>query len=794
MQYGHFDDKAREYVITRPDTPRPWSNYLGSTEYGAIITNHAGGYSFYKSGATGRFLRMRFNGVPMDQPGRLFYVRDRDSGDFWSGSWQPVGKPLDQYESTCRHGMAYTIIESRYAGIQTEATYFVPLGQTFEYWRMKVTNTSDRARKLSLFTYCEFANLWHTFQDLTNLQYSLFITRASLEDGILGVTCNPNYDFDGKDLTGCNRTWMALAGAPLAGVETVRERFLGSYGGYAAPEVVAKGKCSNFLAEGDNVVGGQQADLDLAPGESREIIVLLGLGTVSSHGKKTVAEFGNSARCEAEFQKLKTAWHAPLESLQIETPDAEFDHMVNVWNAYNALITYAWSRSASLVYNGERDGLGFRDTVQDMLGAIPLIGQAVQPRLELMLTGQLANGGAIPVIKPFAHKPGHEAPPPDEEYRSDDCLWFFNAIPAFVAETGDFDFYKKVLPYADKGEATVLGHLRRALEFNLERTGRNGLPCGLAADWNDCIRLGYRGESVFVAFQVRLGLDVYVGIADKLGLPAEAAWARAQLADLDAKIQKVCWDGDWFIWAIGQNGDVYGTKNFAEGQVYMNTQVWAVMSGAATPSQATRCLQTMKDQLATPYGVMLCAPPFIKADPEIMKATLFNAGIKENAGIFSHTQSWGVIAEVMQGNGDQAYDYYRAFMPSAYNDRADLRQVEPYVHCQTTYSRYNANEGVSRVPWLSGTASWAYYSATHWVLGIRPEVEGLRIAPCIPKAWPRFTMRRKFRGLNLTITVKNPSGVSRGLASLTVDGKPVSGEVIPVAALRDGAQIVAVLG
>jgi cellobiose phosphorylase len=243
--------------------------------------------------------------------------------------------------------MAYTIIESRYAGIQTEATYFVPLGQTFEYWCMKVTNTSDRARKLSLFTYCEFANLWHTFQDLTNLQYSLFSTRATLEDGILGVTCNPNYDFDGKDLTGCNRTWMALAGAPLAGVETVRERFLGSYGGYAAPEVVAKGKCSNFLAEGDNVVGGQQADLDLAPGESREIIVLLGLGTVSSHGKKTVAEFGNSARCETEFQKLKTAWHAPLESLQIETPDADFDHMVNVWNAYNALITYAWSRSAS---------------------------------------------------------------------------------------------------------------------------------------------------------------------------------------------------------------------------------------------------------------------------------------------------------------------------------------------------------------------------------------------------------------------------------------------------------------
>ena len=794
MQYGHFDDKAREYVITRPDTPRPWSNYLGSTEYGAIITNHAGGYSFYKSGATGRFLRMRFNSVPMDQPGRLFYLRDNESGDFWSASWQPVAKPLDKYKCICRHGTAYTVLESRYAGIATEATYFVPLGQTFEYWRLRVTNKSKRERRLSVFTYCEFANLWHTYQDLVNLQYSQFITRATMEDGILGVTCNPNYDFDGKDLTGCNRTWMALTGAPLAGVETTRGKFLGSYGGYAAPEVVANGQCSNFLAEGDNVVGGQQADLVLAPDETRELIVLLGLGTVGSHGKKTVAEFASPERCAVELQKLKAAWHAPLAALQVKTPDTDFDHMINVWNAYNALITYAWSRSASLVYNGERDGLGFRDTVQDILGAIPLLGAEVQPRLELMLTGQLANGGAIPVIKPFTHRPGQESPPPDEEYRSDDCLWFFNAIPAFVAETGDLGFYQKILPYADHGEATVLGHLRRALEFNLARTGRNGLPCGLAADWNDCIKLGYKGESVFVAFQVRFGLEVYSGVAEKFSQPAEAAWAHSELARLDEKIQKVCWDGEWFIWAIGQDGTVYGTKNFAEGQVYMNTQVWAVMSGAATPAQARQALLTMKERLATPYGVMLCAPPFIKANPEIMKATLFNAGIKENAGIFSHTQSWGVIAECLQGDGDQAYAYYRAFMPSAYNDRAELRQIEPYVHCQTTYSRYNVNEGASRVPWLSGTASWSYYSATHWLLGVRPELEGLRIAPCIPKKWAGFSVRRRLRGRMLHLEVKNPSGVCSGVKTLTVDGRAVAGNLIPLDRLRDGSKIVAILG
>ena len=794
MKYGHFDDHAREYVITRPDTPRPWSNYLGSTEYGAIITNHAGGYSFYKSGAKGRFLRMRFNNVPMDQPGRLFYLRDNASRDFWSASWQPVGKPLDKYKSTCRHGTAYTIIESRYAGITSESTYFVPLGQTFEYWRLKVTNTTRKTRRLSVFTYCEFANLWDTWQDLVNLQYSQFITKATLEDGILGITCNPNYEFDGRDLTDCNRTWMALTGAKLAGVETTRERFLGGYGGYAAPAVVAKGRCSGFLAEGDNVVGCLQANLTLKPGETRELVVMLGLGTVDTHGRRTVAEFGNSERCEAEFRKLVAAWHAPLSNLQVKTPAADFDHMVNTWNAYNALITYAWSRSASLIYNGERDGLGFRDTVQDMLGAIPLLKEGVQARLELMLTGQVSNGGAIPVIKPFTHRPGHEAPPPEDEYRSDDCLWFFNAVPAFVAETGQLDFYRKVLPYADKGEATVLGHLRRALEFNLERKGRNNLPCGLAADWNDCIKLGYNGESVFVAFQVRLGLGAYADAAQKLGETAEAAWALAERDKLDAAIQKVCWDGKWFIWAIGQDGTIFGTKTFAEGQVYMNTQVWAVISGAATPAQAKQALLTMNRTCASEYGIALCAPPFVKADPEVMRATLFNLGIKENAGIFSHTQSWAVIAETIQGNGDQAFAYYKAFMPSTYNSRAEVREIEPYVHCQTTYAQWNPNHGKSRVPWLSGTASWAYYTATHWILGVRPEFDGLRIAPCIPRDWKGFTMQRTFRGMKLHIEVKNPRRKNHGLKSLTVDGQPVAGELIPVSALHDGARIVATLG
>jgi cellobiose phosphorylase len=796
MQFGHFDNKAKEYVITRPDTPRPWSNYLGSTEYGAIITNSAGGYSFYKSALNGRFLRSRSNSVPMDQPGRYFYLRDNEDGDYWSSSWQPVGKPLSKYKSTCRHGTAYTVISSRYAAIETESTYFVPLGQTFEYWRLKVTNKSKKARKLSVFTYCEFASCWNMPNDLTNLQYSQFIIKASMDNGVLGMAMHPYFKFDPKNFLGpAGRTWMTLTGAPIAGYETVRENFFGSvYNTYANPQAVIDGKCSNFLAEGENGCGTFQANLELAPGETRELIVMLGMGQPDTHGHATISEFGHPARCEEEFTKLKAHWHGLLAGVKVETPDAEFDAMANVWGGYNALITYAWSRHASMIYNGERDGLGFRDTVQDFLGAMPLLKDGIRGRLELMLTGQVANGGAMPVVQPFNHIPGKMQPPKREEYRSDDCQWFFNAIPDFVAETGDFDFYKKVLPYADQGEATVFGHMRRALEFNLERSGANGLPCGLHADWNDCVKMGYNGESVMVAFQLRYGLFTYAQIADKLGLPAEAAWARAEQTKLEAAIQKAAWDGEWFLWAIGPDGHRYGSKTETEGKVYINTQVFAVMSGAATPAQGRSAMDALKRDLATPYGVMLSAPPFTDTPPTVMGGVIYNHGIKENAGIFCHTQSWAVIAECLLGNGDQAYEYYRAFMPAAYNTRAEVREIEPYVHCQTTYATCNRNAGKSRVPWLSGTASWSHHTALQWILGVRPEADGLRIDPCIPKQWPGFKMTRIFRGKTLKIEVKNPAAISKGVKSLTVDGKTLDGNFIPLDRLKEGSKIIATLG
>lgn len=798
MRYGYFDDEAREYVIERPDTPRPWSNYLGGRLYGGIITNNAGGYSFYRSGADGRLMRMRFNSVPLDQPGRYFYLRDRQSGDYWSASWQPVGKPLDEYSSTCRFGTGYAIIESNYDNITTQATYFIPLDQAMEVWALRITNDSDQSRRLSVFSFAEFATEWSMKNDLMNLQYAQYIAEARYGDGLIEFSMCGRLPTDPEHFANRDQSrwwWMGQCGQPVIGHDTDREAFVGVYRGFHNPASVEKGSCGESTCYGDNPCGAMQSDIDLAPGESAKLVVLVGVGKADQQGRAAMDEFSRPDRIADELGTLKRHWHHLLDRAQADTPDADFNHMVNVWNPYNALITFNWSRSCSLVYTGDnRDGFGFRDSVQDALGVCSIEPSVVGERLELMLSGQESTGGARPEIQPWSHKPGSMPATDPREYRSDDCLWFFNALPVYLAETGDFELLKKQVPFADTGQATVMGHLRRAIEFNLERRGAHGLPCGLAADWNDCLKLGYHGESVFVAFQLRLALATYADLAQRLSLDDEAADARKKLQELDQTIQQVCWDGDRFIWAIGDDGTVYGNRASTEGALYLNTQVWAVISGAADAEQTRLCLDSVRRELFTDYGVMLCAPPFEKTAVDVMRAVLLQPGTKENAGIFSHTQSWAVLAEVLRKKGDWAYRMYRAFMPSAYNERAELRQIEPYAHCQSTHSRYSPKFGVSRVPWLSGTASWATYVATHYILGVRPELDGLRIDPCIPADWPGFTFRRVFRNKQIHITIENPDGQQGGITELIVDGKTISGSVVPVQTLRDNSSITGRLG
>jgi cellobiose phosphorylase len=797
MQFGYFDDINKEYVITRPDTPRSWSNYLGSTEYGAIITNNAGGYSFYKSAAQGRFTRLRFNAVPLDQPGRYLYLHDHDNGDYWSASWQPVGKPLDEYKSECRHGSAYTIISSEYAGIRAETTYFVPLGRNFECWRVRLTNLSGRPRRLSAFTYVEYVGNWSAYDDLINLQYTQHIVRMAVEGGIIDHGTNVNLplmpdNFEEKDQG--RHTFLALVGSEVSGYDTDRTAFLGTYGSYANPAVVERGECSNSLAAGDNGCGVLESRIRLEPGETREFLVLMGVGTAREEGRRAAGEFGNPEKVAQELAALKSYWHARIAGIDVETPDAEFNSMLNMWSPFNCLMTYAWSRAASLIYAGERDGLGFRDTVQDMLGVMHTIPAEAIRRLELMITGQVSTGGAMPVVKQFAHRPGSEHAPREEDYRSDDCLWLFNAIPAYVKETGDLSFYGKVLPYADAGEDTVLGHLKRAILFSLNRSGAHGLPCGLSADWNDCIRLGDRGESVFVAFQLRYALSVYLEVSHLLASNEEKAWAQSNLDRLDQDLRDHAWDGEWYLRAYRADGFEFGSSSSREGQIFLNPQSWAVLSGHADAGRAASAMQAVRDRLATEYGLMICDPPYVETDYNVMRAALFNPGMKENGSIFTHTQGWAVIAETMLGHGDLAWQYFRATLPGAWNTRAEVREIEPYVYCQFTHSKYSPRFGASRVPWLSGSAAWSFFTATQHILGLRPEYGGLRIDPCIPAAWKGFTVTRVFRGKKVRVEVHNPAGVQQGVRKLELNGALLEGNLIPAAKLADQNRVVVEMG
>lgn len=733
----------------------------------------------------------------MDQPGRYIYLRDKDSGDYWSASWQPVGKPLGEYKSVCRHGTAYTVITSEYAKIETETTYFVPLDCDFEVWLLKVTNKDSKKRKLSLFTFVEYPSTWYMYNDLINLQYTHGIVKMNYCDGIIDHGCNVGAlpisgDMMGRDQG--RRTFLAFTGGDIAGYECDREVFLGPYRSYHNPLVVEQGKCTGSLASGDNGCGTLQIDVELKAGQEKEFVVLMGVGTAKKEGKKAVAKFSDPKKLRVELDKLKRMWHERIEGLAVKTPDAEFNSMMNMWSPFNCLMTYSWSRTASFVYAAIRDGLAYRDTVQDFVGVMHLIPSEAKERLELMITGQCSTGGATPVVKPFGHKPGTLEAPKEEQYRSDDCLWLFNAIPTYVKEAGDIDFYKKVLPYADKGKDTVVGHLRRAIEFNLNRTGLHGLPSGLHADWNDCLRLGRKGESMFVAMQIRYGLVTYIEICSMLKKPAEVTWAEKALKSLDKKIEKFGWDGKWYLRAYDESGAKLGSKENKQGSIYLNPQSWAVLSGHADKKRAEKIMDAANKKLATEYGVMVCDPPYENLVVAEIRSVLFNKGVKENGGIFQHTQGWAIMAETMLAHGDRAVEYFRAYMPAAQNNKAQIRGIEPYVYCQSTHSKHSPRYGASRLPWLTGAAAWAYYSATQYILGIRPDYDGLRIDPCIPSSWKQFTVVRRFRNKILNIKVANDSAVQKGVKRIILNGKELEGNLVPAAKMKKNNEVLVEMG
>lgn len=801
MQYGYFDDKEREYVITCPDTPAPWVNYLGSPEYGAIISNNAGGYSFAKSGANGRILRYVFN--QFDEPGRYIYIRDNLSKDYWSASWQPVGKNLTRYKSECRHGMAYTKMRALYAGISSEVLYYVPLDAAHEVWAVAVRNDSDVVRELTVTGYAEFTNNPNYEQDQVNLQYSQFITRTEFENDHILQLIHGNLDAvsaDGKEVDNKDVGYrlFGLAGQRVSGYCGNKENFLGRYHGYGDPQGVTTGKLDGSMNYNENACGALSAVLVLNPGETAHLAFIVGAKN-REESRALMARYADPAAvCPEELAALKAHWHTKLENFQIHTPSAEMNSMINTWNAYNCFMTFTWSRAASLVYCGLRNGYGYRDTVQDIQGVIHLAPEQAAEKIRFMLSAQVDNGGGLPLVK-FTHNPGHEDTPDDPSYvqetghpayRADDALWLFPTVYKYLAETGNLAFLDEVIPYANKGAATVYEHLQRAIDFSLEHLGPHGMPAGLYADWNDCLRLGSEGESSFVAFQLVLALRIQKQLAEEKGDAAAAEKLAKQLADFSALVEKLCWNEDRYIRGFTEKGEVIGRRTDPEANLWLNPQSWAVISGLADSEKAETILHTVHEGLNTEYGVMLMQPPYHAHAFDGALAVIYNAGVKENAGIFSQSQGWIILAEALCGHGNRAFSYYKANSPAEQNDRAEIRKLEPYCYGQFTEGKDSPHFGRSHVHWLTGTASTMMVGAVEGILGVRPDLHGLRLSPSIPAAWDGFTMEKSFRGKKLHITVQNPAHKESGFTSLMLNGAAMPDNYIPADKLAAENEIV----
>jgi len=794
MEYGHFDDQAREYLITRPDTPAPWANYLGSPAYGAIISNNAGGYSFVKSGAAGRLIRYRFN--EQDRPGRYIYLRDDKTGDYWSASWQPVGKPIDKYRSVCRHGTGYTILEAEYSDIRSEASYYVPHNADYEVWRVKVINKGKKARKISVFGFVELTCESFYEQDQVNLQYTQFITRTYFMDKFILQTINENC-LNAVNQSRVETRFFGLAGAEVTSFCGDRAAFLGNYRDYGNPVSIENGRLDGTLNYNLNPCGALHTALTLEPGKSAEFAFLLGQKR-EPQAKELVSRYADTSLPDREINELKNYWHGKLSNLKIKTPDENFNHMVNTWNAYQCFITFIWSRAASLIYCGQRNGYGYRDTVQDIQGIIHLDPEMAAEKIKFMISAQVNHGGALPLVK-YTHNPGHEDKPEDPSYqketghpsyRADDALWLFPTVWKYVAETGNSAMLDEIIPYADSGEDTLYNHLKKAIDFSLNHLGIHGLPAGLHADWNDCLRLGANGVSVFVAFQLYYAFEIMIRFAKHKNDKA----TEDQMNELKNRFGKIieeqCWKTDRFTRGVTESGEVIGKPGDPEANVWLNPQTWAVISGFAGDERGRGVLDLVHKELNTKYGARLMSPPYQKHAFDGALALLFNPGTKENSGIFLQSQGWLILAEALIGRGGRAFEYYLESCPAAQNKIAQTRLMEPYVYSQFTESSDSPFEGRSHVHWLTGTASTVMVGCVEGILGIRPDIDGLRLSPSVPASWKSFTVEKIFRWKKLNITVKNPEGREGGCKKVTVNGKATEGGYIPASILSAENEIV----
>jgi cellobiose phosphorylase len=842
MRFGHFDDKHREYVIERPDTPLPWINYLGSESYFGIISNTAGGYSFYKDARLRRLTRYRYNNAPLDSGGRYIYLRDDGASTspssplFWSPSWQPTRTPLDEYE--CRHGMGYTIIRSEFAGIEASTRYFVPLGENLEIWELTLTNHRDELAQLSIYSAIEF-NLWDAMDDATNFQRNYSIGEVEVVPLALphppsAPSPNTTQDLINDNLNSpvvFGEGWGGAEGVifhkteyrerrnhfaylacsePVTGFDTQREAFLGAYRGWDSPAAVESGRMSGSVAHGWQPIGAQQIKVQLNAGERKKVVFILGYHenpvdekfdppNSQTINKKTILpiikKYLQPDVVESAFQALRVYWDTLLEKFQVNTPDVHTNRMVNVWNVYQVMITFNLSRSASYFESGIGRGMGFRDSNQDLLGFVQLVPERARERILDLAATQLPDGRAYHQYQPLTKRGNNDI----GSNFNDDPLWLVLSVTAYIKETGDWGILDEPVPYNNQpgSEEPLYGHLQRSIQYTMDRLGSHGLPLIGRADWNDCLNLNCFSDSPGQSFQTTTNKDGKVAesvfIAGLFMLAAREMTALANCLD-DAEQAKACleavqkmemavwsagWDGEWFRRAYDNFGAPIGSKECEEGQIFIEPQGMCVMAGLGVDNgHAEQALNSVEKRLATPHGIVLLQPAYSHYYLNLGEISSYPPGYKENAGIFCHTNPWVMIAETVIGRGDKAHDYYLRINPSAREEISDVHKCEPYVYAQMIAGWDAPTHGEAKNSWLTGTAAWNYVAITQRILGIRPTFDGLEVAPVIPLDWDGFEAVRSYRGVRYEVQVKRKGPGNE--VQLEVDGKSVSGTVIPL--------------
>ncbi|MCI5515868.1 glycosyl transferase [Roseburia sp. MUC/MUC-530-WT-4D] len=803
MKFGHFDDAQKEYVITSPRTPLPWINYLGCENFFSLVSNTCGGYSFYKDAKLLRLTRYRYNNVPLDSNGHYYYIKD--GGTVWNPGWMPTKTELDSYE--CRHGMGYSVFKGSKNGLTAELTDFVPMGSTCEINKLTLKNTTTDTKEFSVFSYVEFC-LWNAMDDMTNFQ-------RNFSTGEVEIHADGSQLFHKTEYRERRNHYAVYAvNAPVAGFDTDRDSFLGAYGENSAPAVVTNGESKNSVASGWSPIGSHHLKVTLAPGEEKTYIFVLGYvenpvaekwigrpedGVINrAPADALLAKFDTTEKVDAALADLKAYWNNLLGHFTISSSEEKLDRMVNIWHQYQCMVTFNMSRSASYFESGIGRGMGFRDSCQDLLGFVHLIPDRARERILDIAATQFEDGSAYHQYQPLTKKGNADI----GSGFNDDPLWLIAGAAAYIKETGDYSILDEMTPYdSDPSKATdFMEHLRRSFNYTVKHLGPHGLPQIGRADWNDCLNLncfseepgesfqtfgpseGPNAESVFIAGMfVKYGKD-YVEICKHRGLDAEAKEAEEAIHKMEATVLDAGWDGEWFLRAYDHYKNKVGSKECEEGKIFIEPQGFCVIAEIGLKEgNCLKAMQSVEKYLDTKYGIVLLQPAYHRYHVELGEISSYPPGYKENAGIFCHNNPWISIAETVVGRGNRAWQVYTRTCPAYIEDISEIHRTEPYVYSQMIAGKDAPNFGEAKNSWLTGTAAWTFLDVSQYILGIRPDYDGLVIDPCIPSHMDGFTAKREFRGVTYHITVKNPSHVEKGVAKTIVDGKEIAGNMIPAA-------------